>query len=139
MAIRMLQTLAAHANSRVLGETYPEMLSVLDLILKASSEREHHDIVCMFDQNMNYPEGFVTGTELTSQLRAHGFRGLIVIRSANDSAESLKQYCDAGADAAISKSARPSKVRAELGRLIGLRKTGAEIGFDLKDESVDDL
>ena len=137
--MRMLHIPAAHANSRVLGETYQEMLSVLDLILQASSELDHHDIVCMFGQNMNYHEGFVTGTELTSQLRAQGFGGLIVIRSANDSAESLKQYCDAGADAAISKSARPSNVIAELGRLIGLRKAGAEIGFGLKDESVGDL
>ena len=139
MALRMLQTLAAHTNSRVLGETYQEILSVLDLMLQAASEREHHDIVCMFDQNMDYPEGFVTGTELSSQLRAQGFGGLIVIRSANDSAKSLKQYCDAGADAAISKSARPGKVKAELSRLIGLRKAGAQIGFGLKDESVNDL
>jgi len=35
MAMRMLQILAAHANSRVLGETYQEILSVLDLILQA--------------------------------------------------------------------------------------------------------
>ena len=55
-------------------------------------------------------------------------------------AESVKQYCDAGANAAISKSASPwFKVRAEPSRLIGLRKAGAKVGFGLKDGSVDDL
>ena len=138
MSKRMLQTIAANAESCVLGETHQEVSSVPDLVLQASCELDHHIIVCIFDQNMDYPEGLVTGTELTSKLRAQGFGGLIVIRSANDSAESLKQYCDAGADAAISKAARPSKVRAELSRLIGLRKAGAEIGFALKDASTID-
>ena len=130
MSARMLLTIVANGDSRVLGETHQEVSSVPELVLQLQAS--HRDIVCMFDQNMEYPEGFVAGTELTSQLRTQCFEGLIVIRSANDSAESLKQYCDAGADAAISKAARPAKVRAELSRLIGLRKAGAEIGFALR-------
>ena len=110
LAARMLLKIAANANSRVLGETHQEVSSVPNLVLQTSSKLEHQDIVCMFDQNMVYPEGCLTGTGLVSQLRAQGFEGLIVIRSANDSAESLKQYYDVEVDAAISKDARPAKV-----------------------------
>jgi len=131
MTKRMLQSIGANANSRVLGETHQEVSSVLELVLQASSELGHHNIVGLFDQNMEYPEAFVTGTGLTRQLRARGFEGLIVIRSANDSLESMNQYYEAGADALISKSTRPSKVKDELSRLIGLRKAGAEFGFAL--------
>ena len=129
----MLQSIGANANSRVLGETHQEVSSVLELVLQASSELDHHNIVGLFDQNMEYPEAFVTGTELTRQLRprARGFKGLIIIRSANDSLESMNQYYEAGADALISKSTRPSEVKDELSRLIGLRKAGAEFGFAL--------
>ena len=61
-------------------------------------------LVCIFDQNMNYPDGDVLGTDLCRELRAAGWRGVLLIQSANDSAADAAFYREAGADGTLGKS-----------------------------------
>ena len=51
----------------------------------------------------NYQEGKVFGTDITSELRSDGFKGIILIRSANDDAASANKYRRAGANGCIGK------------------------------------
>ena len=37
-------------------------------------------VVCIFDQNLEFKEGRIFGTEITTELRDVGFKGLIFIR-----------------------------------------------------------
>ena len=63
--------------------------------------------VVVVDQNLRSQvsrrENVTTGTEIASSLRKQGYRGTIVIRSANVSTRSLQEYLAAGADAAMTK------------------------------------
>ena len=88
-------------------------------------------VVCIFDQNMCYPEGVsvallwpslslppispltpthlstlqdLFGTELCKKLREElNWEGVLVIQSANDGASDVTQYLAAGADACLGK------------------------------------
>ena len=58
----------------------------------------------MLDQNIDrYAEGALYGTELCEQIRASGFRGTVVINSANDELQDERDYLRAGADTCIGK------------------------------------
>ncbi len=61
----------------------------------------------VLDQNLRSQvarhENAITGTTIASRLRAGGYTGKVVIRSANVSARVREEYLAAGADAAMSK------------------------------------
>jgi len=63
--------------------------------------------VLLIDQNLrsqvNRYENVTTGTQLTTELRAKGYTGIIIIRSANISRSALQDYLTAGANAVMSK------------------------------------
>jgi len=63
--------------------------------------------VVVLDQNLRSQVqrrvNVITGTEIARTLRHRGYRGLIIIRSANISTRNLQEYLAAGADAAMSK------------------------------------
>lgn len=94
---------AAASESCILGATYAEVASVTDLVLRESEVRGSLNIVCIFDQNMHWSNGSKYGTSLVVELRASGFNGLIIIRSANDSEASEEEYLKLGADGVVSK------------------------------------
>ena len=56
----------------------------------------------------NYQEGKVLGTDVTIELRADGFKGIILIRSANDDAVSANKYRYAGANGCVGKTLKTS-------------------------------
>ena len=60
-------------------------------------------MVVILDQNMEYKEGTVKGTDLVAELRHEGFAGVLLIRSANDDKASGYLYRQAGANAYLSK------------------------------------
>jgi len=95
--------LNANEDSVVLGETFLEATSIPELVQQESNARGPMNVVCMFDQNMHYDEGSVYGSELVMKLRAIGFNGLVIMRSANDSEDSQGEYLAAGADVVLSK------------------------------------
>ena len=78
-------------------------------------------VVCLFDENMNYAEGDVLGSDLTRKLRSENFTGLIIIRSANDSEESAQKYRAAGADRALSKGTSQKIVAQEIKQILAMR------------------
>jgi len=96
--------LAATADSCVLGEFHAEVQSVPELIRHASAANGTLNVVCMFDQNMEWPEGKILGSELLTTLRGSGFNGLIIMRSANDSDSCEQKFLELGADAVFSKA-----------------------------------
>ena len=62
-------------------------------------------VVVQLDQYMQYDEGTLLGTDISRELREQvGFRGVIVIVSANDDDESAEAYRAAGADVASGKT-----------------------------------
>ena len=97
-------TLAATPDSCVLGEHHAEVQSVPELVCHASAAHGALNVVCMFDQNMEWAEGTILGSDLVTTLRGSGFIGLIVMRTANDNASSEQTFLILGADAVFSKA-----------------------------------
>jgi len=95
--------LEATPDSCVLGELYAEVQSVPELVCRASAAKGALNVVCMFDQNMEWPEGTILGSELVETLRGLGFTGLIIMRTANDSDSYKDRFLRLGADAVFSK------------------------------------
>jgi len=96
--------LAATPDSCVLGEHHAEVQSVSESVWHASAAHGALNVVCMFDQNMEWPEGTILGSELLTTLRGSGFNGLIIMRTANDSDSSEQTFLKLGADAVFSKA-----------------------------------
>ena len=129
LAKGLLKKLETSAQSLILGETMLGVADVPSIVSDEMATRGPHSIVCMFDQNMHWPEGSILGTQLSKALREVGFEGLIIIRSANDSESYFKEYREAGADVVLSKGMRGKEVAKEVGRLYHLKRAGAKNGF----------
>ena len=118
-------------HSIIVGASHEEVLS-LPVAIEALGKRfGRNRVVCIFDQNMCYPEGVsvallwpslslppispltpthlstlqdLFGTELCKKLREElNWEGVLVIQSANDGASDVTQYLAAGADACLGK------------------------------------
>ena len=74
--------------------------------------------VVVLDQNICFTAKTVLGTNICVQLREAGFRGIIAIRSGNESHEDKKAYKAAGADAVLSKSLTTCALALELKKLM---------------------
>ena len=109
-------------NFKILGATYDEASSVYNAALEAC--KSHALVVCVLDQNLNYPEGDLLGTDIASRLTVtDAFTGLIFMRSANDSITDVLFYRSHGAIDAIPKSYGIKTLAASL-----LTRVAAEIG-----------
>ena len=84
MAKGLLKKLNAHKESLILGENFAGVLEVPEVVNMSVTQFGPSNVICMFDQNMHWPEGSILGTQLCKQLREQDFMGLIIIRSAND-------------------------------------------------------
>ena len=62
----------------------------------------------------NYQEGKVFGTDVTDELRAGGFKGIILIRSANDDAASANKYRRAGANGCVGKTLKSAALVGDI-------------------------
>jgi len=127
----------ADKDSVVLGETYAEAVGVPDLVMALAEKHGHEQVFGIFDQNLtNYDEGDVFGTELCSELRRRGFRGSLVIQSANDSFVDQQDYLTAGANGSIPKALRGGvqELVCELGAIRGGKACGG--GGAMEDRTV---
>ena len=62
------------------------------------------NVVAILDQNLNYIDGDVYGTDLVRRLRGEfAWRGAILIQSANCETSDVREYLHAGADGALDK------------------------------------
>ena len=119
------------SDSLLLGEALAEVGTVPAVV--SESIPGPHNQVCIFDQNMHWPEGSILGPQLCRDLRERKFSGLLVIRTANDDESHFQEHMDAGADAMLSKGVRTTKgVAPEITRLYHERVMGVEIGFVIK-------
>lgn len=73
------------------------------------------------DQNLDHPTDggrFARGTDLVGPLRAAGFGGKIVIKSANQSSDERARYEASGADGAIDKALMGEALKRELAAIL---------------------
>ena len=106
------KALKASPDSIIVGEKYHEVVELPDVVCTDASRVGAHNVMVLIDQNMEYPEGSIYGTELIAQMRQKGFVGLAAIRSANDSPKDEELYLDAGADGVVSKGLKKAGIAA---------------------------
>ena len=85
--------------------------------------------MCIFDQNIEYKEGKLYGTEITSALRLTGFKGLIFIRSAMDDFYSVEKFRKAGATANLTKDSNVTQIIDELKQQSHIARTSRTSTF----------
>ena len=86
----------------ILGAKYDEVEKAHETILQLA-ETQH--VVCIIDQNLdNYLEGKMVGTDIVEKLVDANFKGLTLMRSANDSVKDIEFYRSKGAHDTLSKT-----------------------------------
>jgi CheY-like chemotaxis protein len=103
-------------KSMILGETHEEVASLVETVLTAAKELGDANVVCIFDQNMEYDQGVIRGTEVVADLRREGFTGVMLIRSANDDAASGLNYRKMGANGYLSKKTNMKQLARDVVR-----------------------
>ena len=93
-----------HERSVVLGETRTETALVPERVSALGTELGAERVITILDQNMNYVDGDVFGTDICRILRQDfAWEGAILILSANCEASDERDYLHAGADGALEK------------------------------------
>ena len=103
-------------QSMILGATYEEAASLVEAVLTAAKEVGDANVVCIFDQNMEYDQGVIRGSEVVADLRREGFTGVMLIRSANDDATSGLKYRKMGANGYLSKKTTVKQLARDVVR-----------------------
>jgi len=85
-------------KSVVLGESAQEVESVIGVVMEKKID------AVLLDQNLEYDGKCIKGTDIARRLRAIGFDGVIIMRSANTEEHDQQLYSAAGADGMSSKS-----------------------------------
>ena len=93
-------------KSTVLGETLQEAHGLVQTVMDIAARVGDRKVICIFDQMLEYGTDMVLGTDATAHLRSLGFKGVVLIRSANDDHFARELYRDAGASGFLSKSTR---------------------------------
>ena len=78
LARKQIAKFGPHPSSVVLGESRQEALSVPERVCTLADELGEENIIVILDQNLNYPDGDVLGTDLASTLRRNQYGGPIV-------------------------------------------------------------
>jgi anti-sigma regulatory factor (Ser/Thr protein kinase) len=100
---RMLSRTKAGAASFVAGGSIEEVRAFPEQVMNSPQLVTH----CIIDQNLDDPAGLqqsILGSSIVQQLKALGYTGRCLIRSANDSPTCLALYRGCGADGFMSKS-----------------------------------
>ena len=104
LAQKQIAKLRPHARSVVLGASREETATVPERVCALGADLGVENVVCILDQNMNYLEGDVFGTDLCRRLRGEfAWRGALLIQSANCETSDVRDYLHAGADGALDK------------------------------------
>lgn len=70
--------------------------------------------VLILDENLDFGSELIKGTDIFRSLRSQHFRGVIAIRSGNDSREDTAHYLMSGADAVLSKTMNVDALAAKI-------------------------
>ena len=104
LAQKQIKKLRPHERSVVLGANREETATVPERVCALGAELGVENVVCILDQNMNYLDGDVFGTDLCRRLRGEfAWRGALLIQSANCETSDVREYLQAGADGALDK------------------------------------
>jgi len=104
--IRSPELNADQTKSIVVGETLQEAQGLVQTVMDIAARVGERKVICIFDQMMEYGTATVLGTDATAHLRSVGFKGIVLIRSANDDHFAREMYRDAGASGFLNKSTR---------------------------------
>ena len=102
---------------QIAAGTYQRIDEPVQTVMAEAAARGHRKVVCIFDQNMEYPAAPVIGTDVTAKLREAGFKGVIVIRSANDEPAMQKLYLNSGANGHLPKHGKVGDIVSTLLRI----------------------
>ena len=97
---------ADQSKSNVSGETLEEAEGLVQTVMDIAAQVGDRKVICIFDQFMEYETETVLGTDATVELRGLGFKGVVLIRSANNEHSAREMYRVAGATGSISKFTR---------------------------------
>jgi CheY-like chemotaxis protein len=97
---------ADQTKSIVLGETLQEVQGLVQTVMDIAAQVGERKVICIFDQMLDYGTDMFLGTDAIAELRSLGFKGVVLIRSANDEHFARELYRDAGASGFLSKSTR---------------------------------
>ena len=104
LAQKQIAKLRPHERSVVLGASREETATVPERVCALGAELGVENVVAILDQNLNYIDGDVYGTDLVRRLRGEfAWRGAILIQSANCETSDVREYLHAGADGALDK------------------------------------
>ena len=93
-------------KSIVIGETLQEAQGLMQTVMNIAARVGEGNVICIFDQMMEYRTVTVLGTEVTTRLRSVDFKGIVLICSSKDGNFAREVYRDAGASGFLSKSIR---------------------------------
>mmetsp|Transcript_6239 Transcript_6239/g.12393 ORF Transcript_6239/g.12393 Transcript_6239/m.12393 type:complete len:915 (+) Transcript_6239:47-2791(+) len=103
-------------DSIILGESVKEVKGATSRIMAANCD------AVILDQNLVYSDAHILGTDLCKDLRAKGFLGVILMRSANTEKSDVDIYLGAGADGYLPKSYTSSQIAREIEAAVHERK-----------------
>jgi len=113
---RMILNYFDQNHSIVLGDKPEQVCKAAHLIYF-----ENYDC-CVIDQNLEYGQRLVKGTDIIREARMLGYTGLMFIRSANCSSEDREFYLRCGADDAMGKGTKPRDIHSRVSDLLRERR-----------------
>ena len=100
-----------HSDSAIFGSTYEEVDGIPARLKDLARVHGDKQIVCIFDQNMDWNSGTqeMYGLSLIKRIVASGFNGLLCMRSGQNDPTSTACYLAQGADIVFGKSGKHLK------------------------------
>ena len=104
LARKQIAKFGPHPSSIVLGESRQEALSVPERVRTLAHDLGEENVIVILDQNLNYPDGDVLGTDLADSRRTP----TAARSSSSRRTPSPFTYADAGADGTATRSSSQS-------------------------------
>ena len=102
--IRLPGLNADQTNSIVFGETLQEVQGLVQTVMDIAAQVGEGKAICILDQMLDCGTDMFLMTDATAGLCSLGFKGVVLIRSANDEHFARELYQDAGASGFLGKS-----------------------------------
>lgn len=96
-------------------------------------QMQRQPTMVLIDQNLDHPihrSTMIKGTELIPRLRRLGFKGKIVVKSANSAASDVRSFITAGADGAVAKGLNVMDLSRQLACILFGMTDTPEMLFD---------
>jgi len=106
-----------HPDSLILGETAQQVIGATRMILDTPDIK-----AVILDQNLVYNGHNYLGTDIAKELRRQGYKGVILMRSANTEKQDIILYLSSGADGYLEKSMSSKVIAQEVKAALNLHQ-----------------